>query len=348
VKRVLVTGGAGFIGANFVRMLLSRGYQVLTLDALSYAGNIDSLGEFLHHPKHHFIKLDILDDVALKESLLEFSPDWIFHLAAETHVDRSIKSSMGFLKTNVLGTANLLQAAYEYFVELTGSVKDGFRFIHISTDEVFGSVEGDGSFAEDSPYRPRSPYSASKASSDHLVRVWNHTYGLPVILTNGSNNYGPYQHPEKLIPKVITNALRGHKIPVFGQGLQVRDWIHVDDQCEALLLAAQNGKLGETYLIGGGNEWRNIDLVQTLCLLLEEEAGILPDIEFIQDRPGHDFRYSIDSSKISRELGWKPSRSFTEGLRDTVLWYLNNRPWWEKALYQDACIPASENLSHQA
>jgi dTDP-glucose 4,6-dehydratase len=312
---------------------LADGHKVLSVDGLTYAGNKESLGDCLLDLNHTFVKLDITDEDATRKVVRDFSPEWIFHLAAETHVDRSIASPMEFLKTNVLGTGSLLLAAMAHWKEMQPDRAVGFRFIHASTDEVFGSLgESGASFTEDSPYLPRSPYSASKAGSDHIVRAWGITYGLPVIVTNCSNNYGPYQFPEKLIPMVVTNAFRGLRIPVYGAGSQSRDWVHVGDHCEALVLVADKGNVGETYLIGGENEWRNIDLVELLCDLVGEVTGskkLLELIEFVSDRLGHDFRYGVDSSKIKQELGWIPRRDFKDGLRETVLWYFSHREFWE-------------------
>ena len=332
MKSVLVTGAAGFVGVHLVRKLLADGHRVLSADALTYAGRKESLGECLFDPRHSFIKLDITDERSTADAVMDFSPDWIFHLAAESHVDRSISGPMDFLKTNVLGTGSLLQAALLHWKSLEPARADAFRFIHASTDEVFGSLEdGCGGFTEDSPYRPRSPYAASKAGSDHIVRAWGVTYGLPVIVTNCSNNYGPYQFPEKLIPTVITRALNNQKIPVYGDGRQSRDWIHAEDHCRALARVAEAGRVGETYLIGGRNEWRNIDLVGLLCDLVADVAGTGDRrglIEFVTDRPGHDFRYAVDDSKTRAELGWEPQRDFMEGLRETVEWYCSHREFW--------------------
>ncbi|MFM2196921.1 MAG: dTDP-glucose 4,6-dehydratase [Verrucomicrobiota bacterium] len=328
MKSVLVTGAAGFIGVNLVRKLLLDGHKVLSADALTYAGRKESLGGCLLDRNHEFIRLDITDHEATAAVVTAFSPDWIFHLAAETHVDRSITGPMDFLKTNVLGTGNLLQATLAHWKGMEAARAEDFRFVHVSTDEVFGTLEEDcGGFTETSPYRPRSPYAASKAGSDHAVRAWGITYGLPVIVTNSTNNYGPCQFPEKLIPTVITRALNGQKIPVYGDGRQSRDWIHVEDHCRALGKVAMAGKVGETYLIGGRNEWRNIDLVALLCDLVAEVAGTGDRrglIEFVTDRPGHDFRYAVDDSKTRDALGWKPERDFMEGLRETVEWYCSH------------------------
>ena len=328
MKSVLVTGAAGFVGVHLVRKLLADGHRVLSVDTLTYAGSKESLGECLLNPRHAFIKLDITDDTAMTDAVMDFSPDWIFHLAAETHVDRSITGPMDFLKTNVLGTGNLLQAALLHWKGMEAARADGFRFVHVSTDEVFGTLKEDcGGFTETSPYRPRSPYAASKAASDHIVRAWGITYGLPVIVTNSSNNYGPYQFPEKLIPTVVTRALKGLSIPVYGDGRQSRDWIHVEDHCRALGKVAEAGRVGGTYLIGGRNEWRNIDLVGLLCDLVADVARTGDRralIEFVTDRPGHDFRYAVDDSKTRMELGWEPTHNFMEGLRETVEWYCSH------------------------
>jgi dTDP-glucose 4,6-dehydratase len=330
--RVLVTGGAGFIGSHLVKMLLNDGCHVLNVDTLTYAGNLDSLHGYMDRARHEFVKQDVCNGMEMLELISRFQPDWIFHLAAETHVDRSIGGPMVFFQTNVLGTVSLLQAATTYWQSLAEERKAGFRFVHSSTDEVFGSVAGDGTCNELSPYAPGSPYSASKAASDHAARVWANTYGLPVIVSNCSNNYGPFQFPEKLIPLVITNALRGIPVPVYGQGLQVRDWLHVYDHCEALVLIARKGKIGETYVVGGCDGWRNIDLVERLCGIVQELTGVRPKIDFVEDRKGHDFRYSLDATKIRKEIGWSPSRDISSGLLETVAWYLESRKWWEKLL----------------
>jgi dTDP-glucose 4,6-dehydratase len=328
MKSVLVTGAAGFVGVHLVKKLLYDGYRVLSADALTYAGHKESLGECLLDPNHRFVRLDISDERSTAEVVMNFSPDWIFHLAAETHVDRSISVPVDFFKTNVVGTVSLLQAGLAQWKCMDSARADGFRFIHASTDEVFGSLEiGCSGFTEASPYRPRSPYAASKAGSDHAVRAWGVTYGLPVVITNCSNNYGPYQFPEKLVPTVVTRALKGLKIPLYGDGKQSRDWIHVEDHCRALVRVAEAGRVGETYLIGGHNEQRNIDLVQLLCDLVSEQVGkgdLRGLIEFVADRPGHDIRYAVDYSKIRAELGWSPVWDFVEGIRKTVEWYCSH------------------------
>jgi len=319
-------------------MIRSTAWHVVTLDKLTYAGNLDSLAESLDHPRHRFHRADICDRSALDRILAEERPDAILHLAAESHVDRSIDGAAPFITTNIVGTWTLLEAVLAYWRSLPSADQGRFRFQHISTDEVFGSLGPRGLFTEDTPYRPNSPYSASKASSDHLVRAWHHTYGLPTLATNCSNNYGPYHFPEKLIPLVIIRALQGQPLPVYGKGENVRDWLHVEDHAEALVAVLERGKVGETYNVGGNSERRNIDVVRTICTLLDE---LTPDpngrsherlIEFVTDRPGHDVRYAIDPSKIAREVGWKPRRTFESGLRETVQWYLDNRSWWERVI----------------
>lgn len=334
----LVTGGAGFIGSNLVRRLVGSGHRVMTIDKLTYAGNLTSLAEVLDSPNHEFVQADIADEAAMRDAVGRFRPDRIFHLAAESHVDRSIDGPLEFVRTNVLGTAALLHAAHGYWSGLDDAGKARFCFIHVSTDEVFGSLSDTGYFTETTPYDPHSPYSASKASSDHMARAWADTYGLPVIVTNCSNNYGPYQFPEKLIPVVILKALRGDAIPVYGKGENIRDWLHVEDHCEALVTVAQNGVPGETYNIGGGNELRNIDLVRILCGHLDslrprkDGRHYAEQITFITDRPGHDMRYAIDASKIQRELGWKPRWTADAGFLATVRWYLENDGWVQSIL----------------
>jgi len=326
-RRIIITGGAGFIGSHLVRKLLSDGHTVLTIDSLTYAGSLDSLAGCMDHPNHDFQKIDVCEEAKIAELISRFQPDWIIHLAAETHVDRSIEGPMRFFQTNVMGTVSLLRAATSYWESLIGDEKLNFRFIHTSTDEVFGSAGAGECFNESSPYAPGSPYSASKAASDHAVRSWGNTYGLPVIVTNCSNNYGPFQFPEKLIPVIISNAMRGIPVPVYGKGLQIRDWLHVEDHCEALAMIARSGTIGETYVIAGNDEWRNIDLVEEICRLIEKMTGIQPEIQLVADRKGHDFRYSLDATKIRTELGWTPSRKSADGFSETVEWYIQNRDW---------------------
>ena len=335
--RILVTGGAGFIGSALIRHLIQdTEHSVLNLDKLTYAGNLESLAEVETSDRYRFLQADIADRERVSEALLEFQPDAIMHLAAESHVDRSIDGPAEFIQTNIVGTYQLLEAARAYWQTLPVERREAFRFHHISTDEVYGDLHGvDDLFTETTPYAPSSPYSASKASSDHLVRVWQRTYGLPVLITNCSNNYGPYHFPEKLIPLVILNALDGKPLPVYGNGTQVRDWLFVEDHARALFKVVSEGKVGETYNIGGHNEQKNIDVVRGICALLEELAPQKPAgiehfedlITFVKDRPGHDLRYAIDASKIERELGWVPQETFETGLRKTVQWYLNNLEW---------------------
>ena len=330
----LVTGGAGFIGSAVVRKLIGEtGHRVCVVDKLTYAGNLASLAPVAGSNRYRFEQADIGDAERMKAIFADFAPDIVMHLAAESHVDRSIDGPAAFIETNIVGTFALLQESLRYFRELPAERKEGFRFHHISTDEVFGSLGAEGFFREDTAYQPNSPYSASKAASDHLVRAWHHTYGLPVVMTNCSNNYGPYHFPEKLIPLMIINALEGKKLPVYGNGLNVRDWLYVEDHADALLIAATTGKPGESYNIGGHNEKANIEVVKAICTILDE---LKPDsqgpherlITYVTDRPGHDARYAIDAGKIGRELGWKPKESFETGLRRTVEWYLANPRWW--------------------
>ncbi|WP_414471780.1 dTDP-glucose 4,6-dehydratase [Microvirga sp. M2] len=336
-KRFLVTGGAGFIGSAVVRRLIaSTPHRVLVVDKLTYAGNLDSLASCGNDPRFAFERADIADAARMRDIIGHFQPDMVMHLAAESHVDRSIDSPGEFVQTNVVGTFVLLQESLRYWRTLSGERRDTFRFHHISTDEVFGALGEEGLFHESYPYQPNSPYSASKAASDHFVRAWHHTYGLPTIVTNCSNNYGPYHFPEKLIPLMILNALEGKPLPVYGDGRNVRDWLYVDDHAEALILAAERGRVGESYNIGGWNERRNIDVVRTICGLVDEmapDARIGPReglITYVADRPGHDLRYAIDATKIARDLGWRPAETFETGLRKTVQWYLENRTWWER------------------
>ncbi len=334
--KLLVTGGAGFIGSAVVRLAVARGHHVINLDALTYAACLDNVAAVADSPLYDFVQADIRDRPALDAAFATYQPDAVMHLAAESHVDRSIDGPGDFIATNITGTYNMLEAARSYWVQ--AGKPDTFRFHHISTDEVFGSLGPTGQFSEDTPYDPRSPYSASKASSDHLVRAWAETYGLPVVLTNCSNNYGPYHFPEKLIPVVILNALAGKPLPIYGDGSNIRDWLYVEDHADALLLVVQKGQLGRSYNIGGENERSNLELVQTLCGILDElrpkNAGSYADqITFVTDRPGHDARYAIDPSRMRDELGWRPSVTVEEGLRLTVQWYLDNEKWW-RALQQ--------------
>ncbi|WP_204115922.1 dTDP-glucose 4,6-dehydratase [Shimia biformata] len=335
--KLLVTGGAGFIGSAVVRRAVTMGHEVLNLDALTYAACLDNVAPVADAPNYHFVHADIRDRAMLDTVFAEFAPDAVMHLAAESHVDRSIDAPAAFVETNVTGTMALLQAARRHW-ERAGRPA-GFRFHHISTDEVYGTLGPTGQFTEDTPYAPNSPYAASKAASDHLVRAWGETYGLPFVITNCSNNYGPYHFPEKLIPVVILNALAGKPIPVYGQGQNVRDWLYVEDHAEALLLVLEKGVVGRSYNIGGENEATNIDLVHKLCAILD---GMRPQnrpysslISFVADRPGHDLRYAIDPTRIRSELGWRPSVTLDEGLRRTVRWYLDNEDWWRALQARD-------------
>jgi len=341
--KILVTGGAGFIGSAVVRELISHSqHSVINVDCLTYAGNIESLADAASSSRYAFEQVNICDRAALDRVFTEHQPDAVMHLAAESHVDRSIDGPGEFIHTNITGTYTLLEAARAYWSGLDASRREAFRFHHISTDEVYGDLHGtDDLFLETTPYAPSSPYSASKAASDHLVRAWQRTYGFPTLITNCSNNYGPYHFPEKLIPHVMLNALAGKPLPVYGDGLQIRDWLYVEDHARALIRVVTTGEVGETYNIGGHNEQTNIHVVRTLCALLEElaadrkPAGVARYedlITFVKDRPGHDARYAIDASKIERELGWVPQESFDSGLRKTVQWYLANEAWWQRVL----------------
>lgn len=340
--KLLVTGGAGFIGSAVVRHIIKNtGNSVVNIDKLTYAGNLNSVAEVGQDGRYVFEQADICNAETMAALFAKHQPDAVMHLAAESHVDRSIDGPAAFIETNIMGTYTLLEAARNYWRVLPDSRKQAFRFHHISTDEVYGDLHGtDDLFTENTPYAPSSPYSASKASSDHLVRAWQRTYGLPVIVTNCSNNYGPYHFPEKLIPLMILNALAGKPLPVYGKGNQVRDWLYVEDHARALYKVVTEGVVGETYNIGGHNEKQNIEVVQTLCSLLEELAPSKPAgvkeykdlITYVTDRPGHDLRYAIDASKIERELGWKPAETFETGLRKTVQWYLDNKDWWQAVL----------------
>jgi dTDP-glucose 4,6-dehydratase len=334
----LVTGGAGFIGGNFVQDAVDAGVRVVNLDALTYAGNLDTLASLQGNPDHVFVHGDIGDSDLVRGLLAEHRPDAIVNFAAESHVDRSIDGPAAFVQTNVVGTLALLECARDHWRGLVGSGREGFRFLHVSTDEVYGSLGDTGRFTEGTPYAPNSPYSASKAASDHLVRAFHHTYGLPVLTTNCSNNYGPYQFPEKLIPLIIARALAGEPLPVYGDGRNVRDWLYVGDHCAAIRSVLERGRVGETYNVGGDAERENIVVVETLCRLLDERrprADGKPrfsQVTYVADRPGHDRRYAIDAAKIQGELGWKPAHSFEQGMADTVDWYLDHQAWVERVL----------------
>ncbi len=331
--RVIVTGGAGFIGSALVRhLVLERGCEVLNIDALTYAGNLASLSAVEGKAGYTFLKADIRDRAAMEAAVAGFRPQRIMHLAAESHVDRSITGAADCISTNVVGTFTLLEAARGYWAGLAGTAMDAFRFLHVSTDEVYGSLGAKGLFAETTPYDPSSPYSASKAASDHLAKAWQRTYGLPVVVSNCSNNYGPFHFPEKLIPLTIINALEGKHLPVYGKGENVRDWLYVEDHARALDLIAERGRPGETYNVGGRNEQRNIDVVRRICAVLDDLVPAATPreglIEFVTDRPGHDARYAIDASKLETELGWRAAEDFESGIAKTVRWYLDNDWWW--------------------
>jgi len=338
-KTILITGGSGFIGSALIRHIIKEAlHSVVNIDKLTYSGNLESLGSINSSKNYIFEQVDICNEDELQRVFTKTQPDIIMHLAAESHVDRSIDGPGDFIKTNIVGTFSLLEQSRSYWLSLEGDKKENFRFLHVSTDEVYGDLEGTTDFfSEESPYDPSSPYSASKASSDHLVRAWHRTYGLPVLITNCSNNYGPCQFPEKLIPHVILNALEGKNLPIYGDGKQIRDWLYVDDHVRALISVALDGNVGETYNIGGNNEIQNIEVVKKICTILDEIVikklnGITSFIElitYVKDRPGHDVRYAINANKIQRDLGWKPKEDFESGIRKTVEWYLNNKIWSE-------------------
>ncbi|WP_053062436.1 dTDP-glucose 4,6-dehydratase [Photobacterium aquae] len=340
--KILITGGAGFIGSAVVRHIIENTTDsVVNVDKLTYAGNLESLTSVENHERYAFEQVDICDRIALDRVFAEHKPDVVMHLAAESHVDRSIDGPAAFIETNIVGTYTLLEATRSYWDQLDAPAKEAFRFHHISTDEVYGDLEGtDDLFTETTSYAPSSPYSASKASSDHLVRAWLRTYGLPTVVTNCSNNYGPFHFPEKLIPLMILNALDGKALPVYGDGMQIRDWLFVEDHARALYTVVTKGEIGETYNIGGHNEKANIEVVKTICTLLEELVPNKPQgvaryedlITYVTDRPGHDVRYAIDATKIGKELGWLPQETFETGIRKTVQWYLNNKTWWSRVL----------------
>lgn len=332
--RVLVTGGAGFIGSALVRYLVSEvGADVLTVDKLTYAGNLASLKPIENAPNHRFLQVDICDRVAMNDAFATFQPDYVMHLAAESHVDRSITGAADFIQTNINGTFTMLEAARQYWSGLADDAKANFRMLHVSTDEVYGSLGDDGLFEETTPYDPSSPYSASKAASDHLATAWQRTYGLPVVISNCSNNYGPFHFPEKLIPLIILNALEGKPLPVYGNGANIRDWLYVEDHARALWLIVQKGLAGEKYNVGGRNEQKNIDVVNCICSILDElrpqSKPYAELIKYVTDRPGHDARYAIDATKLETELGWKAQENFATGIRKTVQWYLDNEWWWQ-------------------
>ena len=333
MTKILVTGGAGFIGGNFIKQQIKLGNDIINYDLLTYAGCIDSLKEFNNNNKYKFIKGDICNADLIKKVLYKYKPSKIINFAAESHVDRSIDESKNFINTNIIGTYVLLEESLKYYLKLNSSNKNKFKFLHVSTDEVFGSLGKNGLFNENTPYDPSSPYSASKAASDHLVKAWYRTYDLPILITNCSNNYGPYQFPEKLIPLMIINAVESKPLPIYGNGENIRDWIYVEDHCNGINKVLNNGKIGETYLIGGNNEISNLEVVKDICKTLDQlypkENGTYFDlITFVKDRPGHDLRYAIDYNKIKNQLGWKPEINFNEGIKKTIIWYLENKDWW--------------------
>lgn len=342
MSKILITGGAGFIGSALVRYIVeNKEDTVINVDSLTYAGNLESLDSIKNNSRYVFEKVDICDSCELNRVIKKYQPDSIMHLAAESHVDRSIDGPSDFIQTNIIGTFTLLESVRKYLASRDKTFREQFRFHHISTDEVYGDLENTSElFTESTPYNPSSPYSASKASSDHLVRAWQRTYGIPIVVTNCSNNYGPYQFPEKLIPHILTSALKGKPLPIYGEGDQIRDWLYVEDHAKALYLVLKQGLVGETYNIGGHNEKQNIDVVKTVCDILDEIVLEKPPavtsfhqlITFVDDRPGHDKRYAIDASKMENELGWKPEQSFESGIRKTVEWYLENPIWWERVL----------------
>jgi dTDP-glucose 4,6-dehydratase len=335
-KRIIVTGGAGFIGSALIRHLISQtNYHILNIDALTYAGNLSSLVSIAASDRYRFKQIDICNSLEIRETIRSFKPDVITHLAAESHVDRSIDGPGAFIQTNLVGTFSMLNGALEYWRGLSDNKQRSFRFHHISTDEVFGALDDDGFFTEETPYNPRSPYSSSKAGSDHLVRAWHHTYGLPVVITNCSNNYGPYHFPEKLIPLIIIKCLAGEPLPVYGAGSNIRDWLYVDDHVRALQAVFERGAVGSSYMVGGNSERTNLQVVHLICDTLDrvrpraDNVSYRTQINFVADRPGHDFRYAIDATKLQKETGWKPLESFESGMEKTIRWYLQNRSWWE-------------------
>ncbi|WP_156678070.1 dTDP-glucose 4,6-dehydratase [Sphingomonas profundi] len=350
--RILVTGGAGFIGSALVRSLIAESdYELLNVDALTYAGNESSVAEAARSPRYRFARADICDAAAMARLFAEFRPTIVTHLAAESHVDRSIDGPAAFIQTNVVGTFTMLSAALDHWRSLEGAEKQAFRFHHISTDEVFGALGDEGYFTEDTAYDPRSPYSASKAGSDHLVSAWHHTYGLPVVITNCSNNYGPYHFPEKLIPLMIIKCLSGEALPVYGKGANVRDWLYVDDHVRALRAVFERGRLGASYMVGGNSERTNLTVVTTICDTLDrirpraDGQSYATQISYVADRPGHDFRYAIDASRLRDELGWSPRETFETGIEKTIRWYLDNERWWRDIL---SGAYAGERLGHTA